>query len=143
MVRSRQSGPFGTDEFERYYQAQSDEACRATEELLRAAGVLFTRHDRKGAVAESIMACARERQCDSIVMGAHGAGYISGIHLGSVATQVIDLTEVPVTLVKSRCSMLRLSAGLPTQGADRTKVSVFQQANPRRTDPPAARAALA
>jgi nucleotide-binding universal stress UspA family protein len=88
------------DEFERYYQGQSDEACRAAEELLRAEGVPFTRHDRKGAAAETIVACARELQCDSIVMGTHGAGYISGILLGSVATKVIHLTEVPVTLVK-------------------------------------------
>ncbi len=88
------------DEFEHYYKGQSDEACRAAEELLRAEGVPFTRHDRKGAVAETIVACAQELQCDSIVMGTHGAGYISGILLGSVATKVIHLTDVPVTLVK-------------------------------------------
>ena len=79
-----------SDELDHYYQGQGDAACRAAEGLLRAEGVPFTRHDRKGAAAEMIVACARELQCDSIVMGTHGAGYISGILLGSVATKVVD-----------------------------------------------------
>ena len=47
-----------------------------------------------------IVACARELQFDSIVLGTHGAGHICGILLGSVATKVIYLIEDPVTLVK-------------------------------------------
>ena len=49
-----------SDELDRDYQGQGDEACRAAEGLLRAGGVPFTRHDRKRAAAEMIVACARE-----------------------------------------------------------------------------------
>lgn len=87
-------------ELDRYFQGQSDEACRVAEDLLRAEGVPFRRHDRKGPAAETIVECAQELRCDSILMGTHGAGFISGMVLGSVANKVIHLTEVPVTLVK-------------------------------------------
>jgi len=88
------------DELASYYQGQSDEACRAAEVSLRAEGVPFQRHDRKGPVADTIVACAQELHCDSIVMGTHGAGFVSGMLMGSVASKVIHLTAVPVTLVK-------------------------------------------
>jgi len=35
-----------------------------------------------------------------IVMGSRGLGSFEGLLLGSVATRVIHLTELPVTLVK-------------------------------------------
>ena len=87
-------------EVDRYFQGQSDDACRVAENLLRAEGVTFQRHDRKGPAAETIVECAQELRCDSILMGTHGAGFISGMFMGSVANKVIHLTEVPVTLVK-------------------------------------------
>jgi nucleotide-binding universal stress UspA family protein len=35
-----------------------------------------------------------------IVMGTRGLGGVRGLLLGSVATQLLHLTDVPVTLVK-------------------------------------------
>jgi nucleotide-binding universal stress UspA family protein len=43
---------------------------------------------------------AREKSIDHIVMGARGLGSIQGLLLGSVATKVIHLAEVPITLIK-------------------------------------------
>jgi nucleotide-binding universal stress UspA family protein len=43
---------------------------------------------------------AKEKGCDQIVMGTRGLGTVQGLLLGSVATKVIHLANVPVMLVK-------------------------------------------
>lgn len=53
-----------------------------------------------GPVAETIDRIARETQADQIVMGTRGLGRLRGLLLGSVATQVVHLADIPVTLVK-------------------------------------------
>ncbi len=57
-------------------------------------------HVRVGHPAAEIAACATEQGCDAIVMGTRGKGAVAGMLLGSVATRVVHLTQVPVTLVK-------------------------------------------
>lgn len=83
-----------------YYAAHSASASRAAVESLQQAGIAFTLHTRVGAPGLSIVAAANELQCQSIVIGSHGAGLALGVLLGSVASEVIKLTSVPVTLVK-------------------------------------------
>lgn len=53
-----------------------------------------------GPVAETIARIALEQNCDGIVMGTRGLGAVAGALLGSVASQVVHLSDVPVTLVK-------------------------------------------
>lgn len=55
---------------------------------------------RSGRVAETIAEVARKQGVAHIVMGTRGLGSIKGLLLGSVATQVIHLAEVPITLIK-------------------------------------------
>jgi nucleotide-binding universal stress UspA family protein len=55
---------------------------------------------RAGQIAEAIERVAREEDIKHIVMGTRGLGGIQGLLLGSVATQVIHLAEVPITLIK-------------------------------------------
>ncbi len=55
---------------------------------------------RAGQVAKTVVEVAREQGVDQIVMGTRGLGGIQGLLLGSVATQVIHLADVPVTLIK-------------------------------------------
>jgi nucleotide-binding universal stress UspA family protein len=43
---------------------------------------------------------AREEDIQHIVMGTRGLGSIQGLLLGSVATKVIHLADVPITLIK-------------------------------------------
>jgi nucleotide-binding universal stress UspA family protein len=47
-----------------------------------------------------IVGFARESGCRQIIMGNQGVGLIAGLLLGSVATKVASLAEIPVTLVK-------------------------------------------
>jgi nucleotide-binding universal stress UspA family protein len=72
----------------------------AIEERLRAATVPHTVEMREGEPAETIARRAEELGCDAIVMGSRGMGRIAGLVMGSVATKVVHLTSLPVTLVK-------------------------------------------
>ena len=54
----------------------------------------------RGAVAATIDRVAREEDVEHIIMGTRGLGGVRGLLLGSVATQLLHLTDVPVTLVK-------------------------------------------
>lgn len=42
---------------------------------------------------------ATEQHCDQIVMGTRGTSAFQGFVMGSLATRVIQLTSLPVTLV--------------------------------------------
>jgi nucleotide-binding universal stress UspA family protein len=64
------------------------------------ASVAFETLVRTGQTGEAIARVAREEDVKHIVMGTRGLGGIKGLLLGSVATQVIHLAEVPITLIK-------------------------------------------
>ena len=53
-----------------------------------------------GLAAESIIAHAARRRVAEIVMGTRGMGRVKALFLGSVAMKVVQMTKVPVTLVK-------------------------------------------
>lgn len=67
---------------------------------LEAAGVSFDAHARIGSPAMVIADFAREYHCDLIVLGNRGMGTIKNLMLGSVATKVVHLAEVPILLVR-------------------------------------------
>lgn len=69
-------------------------------EILQAAGVKCTEHVVQGEVSKMIARLASELGCDQIVMGARGQSSLGGLLMGSVATKVLQLADVPVTLVK-------------------------------------------
>ena len=64
------------------------------------AGVRFTSEILIGNVAHEIVERAQKGGCDGIVMGTRGMGALGNLVLGSVATKVVHLTKLPVTLVK-------------------------------------------
>ncbi len=53
-----------------------------------------------GDPAPTIVAYARKKKCTQIVIGNRGHRAIKGLFLGSVAMKVVQLADVPVTLVK-------------------------------------------
>ena len=54
---------------------------------------------RRGNPVEKIIAVAEENQCDIIVMGTLGTGWISGAIMGSTARRVIRRSTLPVFVV--------------------------------------------
>ena len=82
----------------------ADEAAQAAlqpaEALLKRAGLRATRRIASGNVPRCIATEVRRQRCNAIVMGTRGLGAIGSLMLGSVATGVVQLARVPVTLVK-------------------------------------------
>jgi nucleotide-binding universal stress UspA family protein len=67
---------------------------------LERARVSHRTHVVFGDVAPAIVRTSRRLRCGSIVMGTRGMGSVGSLILGSVATKVIHLVKVPVTLVR-------------------------------------------
>lgn len=87
-------------EIDAYHQEEGEAALQAARALLTEAGVPFEAHIEIGAAAETIARIAEETGANEIFMGTRGLGSISALFMGSVATGVLALTELPVTLVK-------------------------------------------
>ncbi len=84
--------------------AQSQERGMAVlqqaKDMTLGSGVNVVLHVKAGHIAGEIAKCADEQGCEAIVMGTRGMGAAAGIALGSVATKVVQLSRLPVTLVK-------------------------------------------
>lgn len=63
-------------------------------------GVPYAHHIGVGQPGPTIAAFAKQLKCTQIVMGTRGLGATLGLLMGSVATDVIHDSDVPVTLVK-------------------------------------------
>ncbi|HJS39222.1 MAG TPA: universal stress protein [Burkholderiales bacterium] len=68
--------------------------------LAKRARVAHRAHVLYGEAGGTIAGAARRLKCGGIVMGTRGQGAVGNLILGSVATKVIHLAKVPVTLVK-------------------------------------------
>ncbi|GIX27186.1 universal stress protein [Pelomicrobium sp. G1] len=88
------------DQLNDYYQEEGLKALEPARAKLDGAQVPYKHHILVGDPAEMIARFARERGCDQILMGTRGLGAIGSLLLGSVATKVIHLADVPVLLVK-------------------------------------------
>lgn len=90
------------EKIDTYYYEQGTKALAPAEAELHKAGVAFVSHRAVGPVAETIVQKAGELGADAVVMGTRGHGGLAGILLGSIASKVLHMSEVPVTLVKDR-----------------------------------------
>jgi len=83
-----------------YYREEGAAALKQARAKLDAAGLAYAHHIGVGDPAEVVVEYAKSKHCDQILMGSRGLGSVSGLVLGSVATKVLHLTGVPVTLVR-------------------------------------------
>lgn len=90
----------GKSDLDSYYQEEGSKAMESARKLLTQAGVPYTEHLAVGHVAETIAQFAESSQVDQIVMGTQGSSALADLLLGTVVSNVIELSALPVTLVK-------------------------------------------
>ena len=97
-------GRFGVgaskSQLERYYAEEGAERLAAARKLLDAAKVRYESRVLVGQVAETIVKHAKARRCDLICVGNRGAGAVKNAFIGSTASRVLELSDLPVLLVK-------------------------------------------
>jgi nucleotide-binding universal stress UspA family protein len=81
----------------RLHGEQSAARARA---LLDASGLPYEFGVFFGHPAEVVARAAREHRCEGIVMGTRGRGEFQSALMGSTAHRVLELCDIPVTLVK-------------------------------------------
>lgn len=88
------------DEIEAMQTSRGGDALASARALLDQAGIAYAPDVLLGPIAETIARFATEHHCDQIVMGTRGLGALGGVLMGSVATRLLHLATLPVTLVK-------------------------------------------
>ena len=87
-------------QLERYYAEEGGEKLSGAKRLLDAAKLPYAAQVLVGQVAETIVKHARARRCDLICVGNRGAGAVKNAFIGSTASRVLQLSDLPVLLVK-------------------------------------------
>jgi nucleotide-binding universal stress UspA family protein len=98
-VMLREDGSASSESHQEPAAPAAEEALKSAKELLDGASVPYTREVARGYVASTIVERAKVNRCEAILMGTRGMGSSEEL-LGSIARQVIQLANVPVTLVK-------------------------------------------
>lgn len=88
------------ERMEELQRKHSEDILRPALERAKTANISHASEILIGEIAPMIVKRAEELNCDCIVMGTRGMGAIGNLVLGSVATKVVHLTKLPVTLVK-------------------------------------------
>ena len=87
-------------EIARWQAGEADIILHPARQILDAEEVQYQVRTRVGSPANEIARHVHETQCDAIIMGTRGLGQVTNLMIGSVATKVIHLVGVPVTLIK-------------------------------------------
>lgn len=87
-------------EIEAMQETRGGDALAPVRAVLDQAGIAYTPTVLIGSIAETIAQYATDQGCEKIIMGTRGLGAISGVLMGSVTTEVLHATQLPVTLVK-------------------------------------------
>ena len=91
---------FSKADLDAYMREQAEEQLSAARRLLEEAGIPFESSYDRGHAPTVIAEFAQQGGFEQIVMGTRGLNRISGLLLGSAATGVLHLVNIPVTLIK-------------------------------------------
>ncbi len=87
-------------DIKQYHREEGLSCLKNARGLLDEAKIAYQYHITVGDAAEVIVQFAKEKQCDQIVVGSRGFGAVEGLLLGSVANKVMQLSTIPVLLIK-------------------------------------------
>jgi nucleotide-binding universal stress UspA family protein len=90
----------GKGQIQKYYQEEGEAKLAAAKRKLAAADIPHEATVLVGPVAESIVKHAKDSRCDVIYIGTRGMSEMGKALLGSTATKVLHISDIPVLLVK-------------------------------------------
>ena len=90
----------GKQQIAKYYQEEGEANLAAAKNKLEAAGISYRPQILVGPIAETIVKHARDARCDLICIGSRGMSALGKALLGSTATKVLNLSSLPLLLVK-------------------------------------------
>jgi nucleotide-binding universal stress UspA family protein len=96
----RMGAAVGKQQIEKYYREEGESMLAAARKQLDAARVPYEAHVLVGPVADAIVKHANDKRCDLIYIGTHGRSALGKALIGSTATKVLHISDVPVLLVK-------------------------------------------
>jgi nucleotide-binding universal stress UspA family protein len=90
----------GKSQIEKYYQQEGEVRLAAAKRRLESAGIPYEPHVLVGPVAESIVKHAKDKRCELIYVGTRGMSELGKALLGSTATKLLHISDIPVLVVK-------------------------------------------
>jgi nucleotide-binding universal stress UspA family protein len=93
-------GHLNKAQLERYYQEEGEGMLTAAKKKLDGAGIPYKATVLVGPVAEALVKHAKDKRCDLIYIGTRGMSELGKALVGSTATKVLHISDVPVLLVK-------------------------------------------
>ena len=97
---SHMSAAVSKADIERYYREEGEQNLAEARKLLDRSGLAYEARVLVGPVAETIAKHAKSAGCDLICVGTHGRTGLAGALIGSTASKVLSIAEVPVLLAK-------------------------------------------
>ena len=91
---------FTKTDLDAFMSEQAQEQLAPAQKLLTEANIPYESSFERGHAPMVIADHAKKEGFDQIVMGTRGLNRVSGLLLGSVATGVLHLVDIPVTLIK-------------------------------------------
>ena len=90
----------GKKEIEKYYRDEGEERLAAAKKLLERSGLAYQTHILVGPIAETLVRHAKRCRCDLICIGSKGRSAFADAFIGSTASKVLQLSDIPVLLAK-------------------------------------------
>ncbi len=87
-------------QIDKYYQEEGEQTLADAKKRLERAGMPFETRVLVGPVAETLVAHASKCGCDLLCIGSKGRSELGKALMGSTATKVLHISDVPVLLVK-------------------------------------------
>jgi nucleotide-binding universal stress UspA family protein len=90
----------GKEIVEQYYREECEKVLAPVTKFLLRHGIDAKSDWKVGPAGTTISKCAEQGKFDLLIMGSHGHGALMNLVMGSVATQVLAHSKVPVLLVR-------------------------------------------
>lgn len=96
----RARAALGKDVVDKYYSDQAEKVLSPVTKFLDRKGVVVKTISKVGPAGETIGKVADAGKYDMLLMGSHGHGALATLVMGSVTTQVLANSKVPVLIVR-------------------------------------------